>query len=150
MEVRHLMQRDVLRMDEGDALDVAQDIMTLGRVRHIPVVSGDRLVGLVSQRDLLRAAASSLLGLDQEAMRQWLGTVRVRDVMTTDLHTVTPDDSITDVVTRLLQYRIGCLPVVEDGCLVGIVSETDCLRYLARVLDIDAAKHSLPELPTGE
>lgn len=150
MEVRHLMQRDVLRMKESDALDVAQDIMTLGRVRHIPVVSGDRLVGLVSQRDLLRAAASSLLGLDPDAQRQWLGTVRVSDVMTTELRTVTPDDSVTDVVTLLLQYRIGCLPVVENGRLVGIVSETDCLRYLARVLDIDAAKHALPELPTGE
>lgn len=150
MQVRHLMQRDVLRMSEEDTLDFAEDIMRLGRVRHIPVVSGERLVGLVSQRDLLRAAASSMLGLQRRTQREWLGKVPVRDVMTTDVHTVTPEQPVTDLVALLLQHRIGCAPVVEDGVLVGIVSETDCLRYLARVLDIDAAKHALPELPTGE
>ena len=150
MQVRHLMQRDVLRMNDDDTLDVAEDIMRLGQVRHIPVVSGTRLVGLVSQRDLLRAATSSLLGSQRETKRAWPGKVAVRDVMTKRVHTVGPEQSVTDVVALLLEHRIGCLPVVEGDALVGIVTETDCLRYLARVLDIDAAKHALPELPTGK
>jgi CBS domain-containing protein len=149
MRVRHLMQHDVLRMNAEETLDVVQDVMRLGGVRHIPVVSGDALVGLVSQRDLLHAAASSLLELTRETQREWLGKVAVRDVMSTKLHTVTPDQPAADIVAMLLQHRVGCLPVVENGKLVGIVSETDCLRYLARLLDIDAAKHGLGELPTG-
>lgn len=144
------MQRDVLRLAEDATLGVAEDVMRLGGVRHIPVVAGDRLVGIVSQRDLLRAAASTLLALTQEHRRDWLGTIAVRDVMTSPVRTVTPAQPASDVVALLLEHRIGCLPVVEDGRLVGIVSETDCLRYLARLLDIDATKHALPELPTGE
>jgi len=150
MQVRHLMQHDVLRMTADETLDVAQDVMRLGGVRHIPVVDGDRLVGLVSQRDLLHAAASSMLELASERERAWLGTVAVRDVMTTRLHTVGPDQPVADVVALMLEHKVGCLPVVDGGRLVGIVSETDCLRHLARVLDIDVAKHALPELPRGE
>jgi CBS domain-containing membrane protein len=150
MEVRRFMQRDVFSMREDDTLDVAQDVMRLGGIRHIPVLSGDRLVGIVSQRDLLHAAASSLLNLAHDSQREWLGKVAVRDVMTTRVRTVTPDRPVADVVESLLTHRIGCLPVVENDRLVGIVSETDCLRYLARLLDIDATKHELPELPTGK
>jgi CBS domain-containing membrane protein len=149
MQVRHLMHHDVVRLAEDATLGVAEDIMRLGGVRHIPVVAGDRLVGIVSQRDLLRAAASSLLELTRETQREWLGTIAVRDVMTAPVHTIGPAQPAADIVALLLEHRIGCLPVVEDGRLVGIVSETDCLRYLARLLDIDATKHALPELPTG-
>ena len=150
MQIRHLMQHDVLRMNEDETLGIAEKVMRLGGVRHIPVVAGDRLVGIVSQRDLLYAATSSLLELPPETEREWLGTVAVRDVMTTAVHTVAPEQPAADGVTLLLQHRVGCLPVLENGRLIGIVSETDCLRYLARLLDIDAAKHGLPELPTGQ
>jgi acetoin utilization protein AcuB len=57
-----------------------------------------------------------------------------------------PDDTIHDAVGLMLRHRIGCVPVVEDGKLVGLVSGTDCLRYLARVLDVSEEKAGLPEL----
>ncbi len=67
MLVRHLMQRDVATLSVADRLDLADDIMRLGRIRHLPVVDGTRLVGILSQRDLFRAATSSLLQLRREA-----------------------------------------------------------------------------------
>jgi len=150
MEVRHLMQRDVLRMTASETLDIADDVMRLGGVRHVPVVDGERLVGIVSQRDLLHAAASSLLELAPERERGWLARVHVRDVMTTRVHTVGPAQPVADAVALLLEHRVGCLPVVEDGRLVGIVTETDCLRHLARALESDAVRQALPELAGGE
>jgi CBS domain-containing protein len=91
-----------------------------------------------------------LLQLAAERERAWLGKVAVRDVMTTRVHTVGPEQPVADVVALLLEERVGCLPVVEGGRLVGIVTETDCLRHLAHVLDVDALRHALPELPRGE
>jgi len=150
MKVGDLMQRDVLRMTAGETLDIAQDVMRLGGVRHIPVVEGETLVGILSQRDLLHAAASSLLQLALERERGWLAKVHVREVMTTRVHTVAPEQPVAEAVALLLEQRVGCLPVVEDGRLVGIVTETDCLRHLARALEADALRHALPELPSGD
>jgi len=103
-------------------------------------------VGIVSQRDLYRAAESCMLQLRRSREREWLASIPVRAVMTTNVITMAPDDTIHDAVELMLRHRIGCVPVVEHGKLVGLVSETDCLRYLARVLDISEEKAGLPEL----
>jgi len=103
-------------------------------------------VGIVSQRDLYRAGMSSMLRIRRSAEREWLACIPVRDVMTTDVVTVAPDETIHAAVELMLRHRIGCLPVVEHGKLVGLVSETDCLHHLARVLGVAEAKAGLPEL----
>ncbi len=147
MYVSDLMQREVVTLEASDSLDLADDIMRLGRIRHMPVVSGGQLVGILSQRDLFRAAVSSALKFQRTAEREWLARIAVRDVMTTSLVTVVPTARLADAVQLMLDRRIGCLPVVEDGRLVGLLSESDCLRHLARLLDISEAKSRLPELP---
>jgi CBS domain-containing membrane protein len=147
MLIRDVMQAEVATLRADDTLDLASDIMELGRIRHLPVVSANVVVGVVSQRDLYRAAVSSLLELRSSAQRDWLAKIPVRSVMATEVHTVAPGDSVHVAVERMLQHRIGCLPVVEHGKLVGLVSETDLLRYLGRVLGISEAKSGLPELP---
>jgi CBS domain-containing protein len=147
MLVRDLMQREVATLKAGESLGLAEDIMHLGRIRHLPVVSAGVLVGIVSQRDLYRAAMSSMLRMRRSTEREWLASIPVRAVMSTDLVTVAPDDTIHAAVEAMLRHRIGCVPVVEHGKLVGLVSETDCLRYLARVLGISEEKAGLPELP---
>jgi CBS domain-containing protein len=149
MRVRDLMQRDVVTLRAGDSLDLADDIMRLGRIRHLPVVSGERLVGILSQRDLFRAAVSSLLQLKRAAEREWLAAVPVESVMTSPVTTAHPDDSVRQAVGVMLERKIGCLPVVEDGRLVGLLAESDCLRHLAHVLDIADAKGQLPELASS-
>jgi len=147
MRIRDLMQRDVATLRITDSLGLADDIMELGRIRHLPVVSAGLVVGIVSQRDLYRAAVSSMLQMPRSEEREWLGKIPVVNVMSANVVTVEPDASMHMAVELMLSNRIGCLPVVEHGKLVGLVSETDCLRYLARVLGISEEKAGLPELP---
>jgi CBS domain-containing protein len=147
MHVRDIMQREVVTLELNDNLDLADDIMRLGRIRHLPVVSGGDVVGMVSQRDLYRAAVSSLLQLGRPAEHEWLARIPVRAVMTTRVFTVPPSASVRTAATILADKQIGCLPVVDDGTLVGLVSETDCLRHLARVLPPAETTGHLPGLP---
>jgi CBS domain-containing protein len=149
MLVRHLMETEVLTLHEDDHLDIADGTMRFSRVRHIPVVSDGEVVGIVSQRDLFRAGISSVLAFRGKAEREWLAKIPIDEVMTAPVFTIGPEEPIRSAVAIMLNKRIGCLPVVESGKLVGIVSETDCLRYLARVLEIEGAKEGLPELPKG-
>jgi CBS domain-containing protein len=147
MLVRDLMQREVVTLGAEDRLDLADDIMRLGRIRHLPVVENGRVVGILSQRDLFRAAVSSLLQLRHAEEREWLARIPVRAVMTTEVFTIPPGATARAAVGVMLEKRVGCLPVVDaHGALVGLVSETDCLRHLAHVLDIAETKMQLAEL----
>jgi len=141
------MEREVVTLEACDSLDLADDIMRLGRIRHMPVLSEGRLVGILSQRDLFRAGISSVLRLRYAVEREWLAKISVQEMMTTHVFTVTLATPIAVAVGMMIDKRIGCLPVVEDGKLVGLLSESDCLRYLARLLDISRAKDDLAELP---
>jgi CBS domain-containing membrane protein len=135
MRVREIMQKEVATLGLEDSLDVAEDIMTLGRVRHLPVVAGDRrLVGLVTQRDLLKASVASVLKLGRSVEHDWLKAIPVRLVMSSEIQTVSPDDSLEEAVRLMISKKFGCLPVVDNGKLVGLLTETDCLGVLAGFL----------------
>lgn len=147
MLVRDLMQTEVATLKVNDSLGLADDIMQLGRIRHLPVVSAEnKVMGIVSQRDLFRAAVSSVLRMRKATEREWLGQIPVREVMTAHVATVPPTATARQAVELMLEKRIGCLPVVENGVLVGLVSETDFLRLLARMLALPDVKEELPEL----
>jgi CBS-domain-containing membrane protein len=144
MKVKDLMQTDVVTLRMTDTLEIADTFMRQGLIRHLPIVDADnQLVGLVAQADLFKASASSVLPLTSATEKGGLGTVAVRDVMTTDITTITPDAHIVEAVDLLAAGRLGCLPVVENSRLVGILTETDCLRYLSALLKTVAAEHSL-------
>ncbi|MBM4269896.1 MAG: CBS domain-containing protein [Deltaproteobacteria bacterium] len=149
MKVRDLMTTSVATLSVHDDLGLADDIMKQGRIRHLPVVDGARIVGIVSQRDLYRAGLSCLLEIDPANMRGWLQTLAVRDLMTDQVECIGPDESVRSAAEQMLASKVGCLPVVEDGRLVGILSETDCVAYLVRVLNVDEVRRALPELTSG-
>jgi CBS domain-containing protein len=128
------MSAEVVTLAVGEHLDLASDIMSLGRIRHMPVMAGERLVGIVSQRDLFRAAISSALALRPAAEREWLAKIRVEEVMTTPVLTAMPDWSLARAVQAMLDRGIGCLPVLDGDRLVGLLSESDCLRQLSHLL----------------
>jgi acetoin utilization protein AcuB len=128
------MESEVVTLKGDDHLDLANDIMRLGRIRHMPVVSANRLVGVLSQRDLFRAAVSSVLTFPPRAEREWLAKIRVDEAMVAPAIAARPEWSIEQAVETMLEKKIGCLPVVDGEDLVGLLSETDCLRLLARVL----------------
>ena len=150
MRVRDLMQREVATLDADDTLDLADDVMRLGRVRHFPILDKGKVVGVLSQRDLFRAAASSLLQLEYGAAKEWLAKIPVRAVMSTAVHAVNPDASLRHAVDTMLAEKIGCMPVIDQDRLVGLLSESDCLRHLAHVLATAEARDALPELPPAE
>ncbi len=147
MTVDDLMEREVVTLNAADNLSLAEDVMRLGRIRHLPVVQDGALVGILSQRDLFRAAVSSVLQLTRPSEREWLARIEVRAVMTPNVVSVPPGTPIRKAVEIMLAKQIGCLPVVDRSRLLGLLSETDCLRHLAHLLRIAAEKAELPEVP---
>ena len=129
--VRDIMPDHMVTISESDALSTVEDIMTLGHVRHMPVVHGGKLVGVVSERDLLRASLSNLSGIDAGQRRAFLHGVEIARVMSTPPIVVEPDASVVEAARVMAEHKIGCLPVVEKEELLGIITETDVLRCFA-------------------
>src|ERR1700758_5056105 len=113
LKVRDVMTADPTTLKRNDKLTLADDIMRLGRVRHLPVLDDDNqtLVGIVTQRDLFRDALAQALGYGKHAQRRILDTLSVKDVMATEVVTVTPDSSLVEAARLLTARKIGCLPV---------------------------------------
>jgi CBS domain-containing protein len=134
MKVHDVMTSDPTTLKRNDKLTLADDIMQLGRVRHLPVLEddGQALVGIVTQRDLFRNALAQALGYGKHAQRKILDTLAVKDVMATDVVTTGPDTSLVEAARILTERKIGCLPVVENGRLVGILTEGDFVALVAR------------------
>jgi len=137
MLVRDLMTRDVVTLEEDENLLLADDVMRLGRIRHLPVVgAGRKLVGLVTHRDMLRASVSSLAGIGRVEDATIKRAIPVREVMARDVVTIGPDRPAVEAAELLLHRKVGCLPVVdEDGRLVGIVTEADFVDLARRYLE---------------
>jgi CBS domain-containing membrane protein len=128
--VREIMVGSPVTLKPEDTLDLANDVISLGRIRHIPVVEDGRLVGLLSERDLMGAAASQIFGLKPKSMSALLKAVLIKDVMKKRVITVRPDTPIKEAAHLMADKKIGCVPVVSDGALVGLVTTTDILRYV--------------------
>ena len=131
MLVSDLMTHEVVTLDRNDEIALADDLMNLGRVRHIPVVDQDVLVGIITQRDLFRSALLQSLGYGSLAQDRALHGIRIKTVMTTDVVTTSPRTPLASAAELMLKQKIGCLPVLEDGALVGILTEADFVRGYA-------------------
>ena len=128
--VREIMMGAPVTLKPEDTLDLANDVISLGRIRHIPVVEDGRLVGLLSERDLMGAAATQIFGLKQKRKSALLKSVLIKDVMKKKVITVNPETSIKETAHLMADKKIGCVPVVSAGALVGLVTTTDILRYV--------------------
>jgi CBS domain-containing protein len=129
--VKNVMTKEVSTLGRNDTLDLADEVMTLGRIRHLPVLDEGRVVGVVSQRDLFRSALAVALGYGENAQKRLLRTIRVKEVMSEPAITVSPEATAKEAARLMLEHKIGSLPVVDGHTLVGIVTETDILRYAA-------------------
>jgi len=134
------MQTQVVTIGEGDSLSTAEDIMRLGGVRHMPVVHAGKLVGVLSERDLLRISLSGLSSEANAERRAFLQALQVGRAMSAPPVITEPsapeaagDEAAPDErAARLLAERkIGCLPVVDGERVVGIVTATDVLLHFA-------------------
>jgi CBS domain-containing protein len=130
--VGELMTRDLVTLKETQNLSLADELLRLHRIRHLPVVREDKLVGLITHRDLLKAASQK--GADPAKQPLWAA-----DIMNREVRTVRPDMSLRDAVRMMLDNKFGCLPVVGDnGNLLGILTEADLVRYAQELIgDLD-------------
>ncbi|HEY8548921.1 MAG TPA: CBS domain-containing protein [Vicinamibacterales bacterium] len=146
LRVRDLMTPDPLVVCLDDSLATIRELMSEKHIRHVPVVDnrGD-LVGLVSERDLLRRAAgfegSVPLSLDEEIA----ASVKVREIMTWEVETVEADEDVATAASVMLENKYGCLPVLEQGVLAGILTEADFVRHVAEDAADDSARGGKPD-----
>ena len=131
--VREIMMGSPVTLTPDDTLDLANDVISIGRIRHIPVVDEGKVVGLISERDLIGAAAKRIFGLKQKSRSALLKCELVKNVMKTRVVTVAPDTRIKEAARLMAETKIGCVPVICDGTLVGLVTTTNILRYLASI-----------------
>ena len=130
LRVRDAMTREVVTLEPEASAGQALGLCRTHNIRHLPIVDRGRLVGLVSDRDL-RDVSPPRGTADEE---NTLGWVRVRDIMSTDLVTIHPLDTIEHAAREIYDHKIGCLPVVADGELVGIITSSDMMRTLIELI----------------
>ncbi|HEX2658974.1 MAG TPA: CBS domain-containing protein [Polyangia bacterium] len=133
--VRDLMTSVVETLSVGDTLLAARKQLKRGRIRHLPVVDGnERLLGLITHRHILNAWVShGQPGLERP--EGIAAEVPVEVLMEKDVLTVDPDTTAAEAARLLISYRFGCLPVVDHGKLVGIVTESDFVRFARRFFE---------------
>jgi acetoin utilization protein AcuB len=130
------MKRELVTVTPGATLDEAARLLKAHRIHHLPVVEdGNRLAGIVSDTDLRNATLGGMFG---DGDRGDSGSpVTVGEIMTRDVVTLSPGDTLDDAMLALSRERIGALPVVEGERLVGIVTKADILSALLSTLDIE-------------
>jgi CBS domain-containing protein len=134
LEVRDAMSADVKTVERNEALSIAQDVMQMERIRHLVVVDEDypgEVAGVLSQRDLFLGSLARALGYGSAGARKVLETIPVKEVMTLDPVTIGPGAPLGEAAALMMEKKIGCLPVLEEGRLVGILTEGDFVRLAA-------------------
>jgi CBS domain-containing membrane protein len=136
--IKHIMSAPVVALFAEQTLPLADDIMRFKHLRHLPVIDdANRLVGLVSHRDILRAQISTLTGLSEDERRARQDHIKVAQIMTRDVWTTGPEAFASNAGRLLLDHRFGCLPVVDNTeRLIGIVTERDYLRFAVKAIEM--------------
>ena len=127
-----IMSRGLITVDKNASLRRARRVLNQHRIRHLLVMDGKRLVGIVTDRDLRQAAPSSKSPLTMSEREEFMDELKVVEVMSRKLITASPDTTVREAAKVMVSEKIGCLPVVNGNQLVGIVTETDLLEMLVR------------------
>jgi CBS domain-containing protein len=131
--VSQMMTTDVVSVEETDYLSNLLESLQALRFRHLPVTDGNRLIGLLTERDLLRLSTSNLLPHRTQQDQALFQRFRVGDVMQREVVTVSPETTVTDAGKLLLDKRLGCLPVVNaTNELVGIITSSDFVAAVTK------------------
>ncbi len=136
MLVENRMKREPITISPETGIIEASRLLRQYKIRHLPVVKGGRLVGILTDRDLKRASPSPATSLSVYEVNYLLDRLEAKEVMTKQVVTVTPKTTIEEAAELLLAHKIGGLPVVEGDTLVGIVTETDVLEALVEAMGI--------------
>ena len=135
MKVKEWMTPEPKTVNEDDPVKAAVNLVVENRIRHLPVVRGDALVGIISDRDLKRAMPSIVAGATAEEYQTFMEETPVEQAMTANPIACAPNTDLVDLVREFCQKKVGAIPVVDDGRLVGIVTQTDMMEAFLTVLE---------------
>ncbi len=136
LKVNDLMTTKVFSLQDSDNLQTARSIMSLGRIRHIPIVDNEKsFVGLLTHRDLLSVTISRLAEIEAHVQDEIDASIPIREIMRRDVTTIPEDMDLRDAAEILLKHKYGCLPVVRQNRLVGILTEADFLKLTISLMD---------------
>jgi acetoin utilization protein AcuB len=138
MLVQGWMTTDVITVDEDTSMMKASIIMKEKKIRCLPVVNGKgELAGIVSDRDLRDAAPSKATTLDVYELNYLLSSIKIKDLMTTNLVYVRPDETVEFAAILMLENKISSLPVINNkGSLIGIITQTDIFKVLINIAGV--------------
>lgn len=130
MIVRQIMNKNVITLSSKDTIRLALETMKQHRIRHIPIVKeNDYLVGIITERDVKDASPSIFQrGLNEDFLNK-----PIKSIMSTNLITGHPLDFVEEIAAVLIEHKIGCLPILQDGRLVGLLTETDLLHTFVKL-----------------
>lgn len=134
MLVGERMSHPVIHISPDFTIHDAIQLMKHEGIRRTPVVKKGKLIGIVSETDLLNASPSQATSLSVWELNYLLSKVTVEEIMTKDVITIAEDTPIEEAARILADNKIGCLPVMKDKNLVGIITETDLFRLLLELM----------------
>jgi acetoin utilization protein AcuB len=137
------MKANPITVGPLDSFRHAMNLIRQRGIRHLPVVEGGRLVGIVTDRDVRQASPSAATSLEVHELHYLLEKIKIRDIMTSEVVTATPEMPIEAAARLMLTHRIGSLPVLRGMALVGIITETDILSAFVEVMGIQAEQTRL-------
>ncbi len=132
--VRDVMSSPVTTVPHTARLLEAVLALRSAKLRHLPIVDGDKVAGVISDRDVQRYAPSLLAEITPEEYNAIFENTPLERVMTRNPVAVSPDATVREAAEVMHEGKLGCLPVVEDGHLVGIITKADMLRILCGLL----------------
>jgi acetoin utilization protein AcuB len=136
MRIRDLMSTNVATITEDTSIHDAKKIMDAHKIRRLPVMRKDKLVGLVTKHTLLEASPSPATSLSIHELHYLLAKMTVKDIMVKKPYTISPDMPPEEALQLGQEMGYGAFPVVEGGRLVGMVTESDIVRLMTRVLGV--------------
>jgi acetoin utilization protein AcuB len=136
MRIRDIMTRNPVTVDSETLVFDAQKIMKESNIRRLPVVDKGKLVGIITKHDLLEASPSPATSLSIHELNYLLSKMKVKEIMKKNPVTLTPDTPFEEALKIGQDKKIGAFPVVDNGKLVGITTESDIVRFLTRALGL--------------
>ncbi len=137
MLVRDWMTRDLISIQDDTSMMKALYIMNQNRFRRLPILHGDKLVGIVTDRDLKEASPSKATTLDVHELYYLLAELQVKEIMTKDPVTISPEVTVERAAMTMMERRISGMPVLDDaGNLVGMITQSDVFRAFVHITGI--------------
>lgn len=150
MLIKDIMSKPVVAIKPKESAFTAYRLMQEHKIRRLPVLDSNRLVGIVTERDIREARPSAIAHLPQEASEDILRITQVNQIMAKQVVTVISDDPVEQVALLMASHKIGGIPVMEKDQVVGIVTETDIFRLFTTLFGAEPGYFQVVLLNTEE